>query len=152
MPCWVTVNCVTPFTVTAPVRYCELGFAATVIPNVEGFDVPPPNEMVIHGTSDVAAFRQLVGVPEAEKLRLSPWAFAVAELGLKLTDVQVCPSTPPPARHTAATAKITRKGIRTLKHSLWRKVAILAVDLAGETCMKKYKIAERFVRQQVSLS
>ena len=94
MPCWVTVNCVIPFTVTAPVRFCELGLAATVIPKVEGFEVPPPNEMVIHGTSAVAAFRQLVGVPEAEKFRLSPWAFAVAELGLKLTDVQVCPSTP----------------------------------------------------------
>ena len=92
MPCWVTVNCVTPFTVTVPVRFCELGFAATVIPNVEGFDVPPPNEMVIHGTSDVAAFRQLVGVPEAEKFKLSPWAFAVAELGLVVeTDAQRAP-------------------------------------------------------------
>lgn len=105
---------------TVPVRFCELGFAATVIPNVEGFEVPPPKEVVIHGTSELAAFRQLVGVPEAEKLRLSPWALAVAELGLKITDVQVCPSTTCPLRHTATAAKITRKGIRTLKHSLCR--------------------------------
>ena len=92
IPSCVTVYCVSPLTVTVPVLLCELGLAATVTPNVEGFAIPPPNEIVIHGTSDAAVFWQLVGVPEAEKLRLSPEAFAVAELGLKATEEQACPN------------------------------------------------------------
>ena len=93
MPCCVTVYCVNPFTVTVPVLLCELGLAATVIPKVEGFAIPPPNEIVIHGTSEAAVFWQLVGVPDAEKFRLSPAAFAVAEFGLKDTEEQACPYT-----------------------------------------------------------
>ena len=89
MPDCVTLNCAIPFTVTVPVRATELGLAATVIPKVEGLDVPPPNEIVIQGTSEVAALRQLVGMPEAEKFKLSPTALAVAEVGLRVTDVQV---------------------------------------------------------------
>ena len=89
----VIPDCVTlndePFTLTEPTRAWELGFAATVIPNVDGFDMPPPNETVIHGTSEVADFKQFVGFPEAEKVRLSPAAFAVAELGVKIMELQV---------------------------------------------------------------
>ena len=88
MPDCVTLND-EPFTLTEPTRAWALGFAATVIPNVDGFDMPPPSETVIHGTSEVAAFKQFVGFPEAEKVRLSPAAFAVAELGVKIMELQV---------------------------------------------------------------
>ena len=86
------MNCANPFTVTVPVLLCELGFDATVIPKVEGLAAPPPKEIVIQGTSAEAVFKQVEGVPEAEKLRLSPIAFAVAELGVKDTDEQACPN------------------------------------------------------------
>ena len=118
MPCWVTVNCASPFTVTVPDLPCELGFAATVIPIVDGLAVPPPNEIVIHGTSETADFRQEAGVPDAESVVLSTTALAAKEVGVSTTAVQVCPNPICPARHTPSPARITRKGIRVLKHSL----------------------------------
>lgn len=87
------MNCANPFTVIVPVLLCELGFDATVTPNVDGLAVPPPKEIVIQGTSAVALLKQLVGMPEAEMLLiLSPVAFAVAELGLKVMEEQACPN------------------------------------------------------------
>ena len=87
------MNCANPFTVIVPVLLCELGFDATVIPKLEGLVIPPPKEIVIHGTSDVAVLKQMVGMPEAEMLlMLSPVAFAVAELGLKVMEEQACPN------------------------------------------------------------
>ena len=59
------------------------------MPIVEGFAVPPPKETVIQGTSEEAVFRQLVGVPDAAKVKLSPAARALAVLGESDTEVQV---------------------------------------------------------------
>ena len=88
MPDCVTVNG-TPLTETVPTLLWELGLAATVMPIVDGFAVPPPKETVIQGTSDDGVFRQLVGVPDAAKVKLSPAARALAVLGESDTEVQV---------------------------------------------------------------
>ena len=109
--------------VTVPVRAAALLFAATVMPKVEGFEVPPPKDIVIQGTSETAVFRQLVGVPDAEMLRLSPAAFAVAELGVKTTAVQVCPYTTG-VRHKKRAASTARRGIETLKHCCGAEVSL----------------------------
>ena len=109
---------------TVPERAAELLLAATVTPKVTGLAVPPPNEIVIHGTSAIAVFVQPIGEPFAEKVRLSPAALAEAEMGLKVTEVQVCPNTTG-ERHTKRAANSARRGIRTLKHCSGGEVSLV---------------------------
>ena len=81
------------------------------MPMVEGLAVPPPKETVIQGTSDDGVFRQLVGVPDAVNVKLSPVERAVAELGESATEVQVWARRFEPLRDTNRTARSARKDI-----------------------------------------
>lgn len=81
------------------------------MPIVDGFAVPPPKETVIQATSEEAVFRQLVGVPDAVNVKLSPAARAVAPFGESDTEEQVWANRFEPLMHTNRTARIARKDI-----------------------------------------